>query len=256
MPWFHYPSDKMRRNSEYPAILREYCKFCKVQNVALKSNVVDLRSYSWVYPTFLVPLWNLFMNNEIEYKPPRNHSVDSYIDTVFSTGNSKVSTYVPLQCLPKNHNDLGDVISNLQAWCNNGENYGGPNAFNFVIDELIDNIYEHSYFNNACVMAQSYHMKGFSEISIFDDGISIPGSFKYHGIECRSDAYAISRAINGISTKSQTRGYGLNCSTDMYVDGVGAEVLIVSGNGIFYKKKGELVKLYNTEIMNTSTAKI
>lgn len=237
-----------------PEILREYRKFCTVRNLALKSGVVDLSNYSWVYPTFLVPLCNLFLNYELEYKKPRNHNVDNYIDTVVSTEYSNGSTYLPLQDLPKNHTKLGEVISNLQEWCDNGENYGGANAFNFILNELIDNIYEHSYFNHAFVLAQSYPTKGFSEISIFDDGISIPGSFNKHGIPFRSDADAISMAINGTSTKSKRRGYGINSSMRMYIEGGRAEVLWVSRNGIFYKKKSEPAKLYNAEYMNTSNS--
>ena len=61
-------------------------------SLVLISKVVDLSNHSWVYPTFLVPLWNLFNNNELEYKQPRNHTVDNYIDTVMSTEYSKGST--------------------------------------------------------------------------------------------------------------------------------------------------------------------
>lgn len=102
------------------------------------------------------------------------------------------------------------------------------------------------------MLAQNYHKKRFAEISIFDDGISIPGSFENHGVKFKSDAFAISSAINGFSTKSKERRHGLNSSTSMYIDGGDAEVLVVSRNGIFHKKNGEPVKLYNTELMNTN----
>lgn len=242
----------MRQNIGEPEIVKEYFKYYKVKNAALKSKVVDLSYHSWVYPTFLAPLWNLFMHNDFEYRPPRNPKVDSYIDTIFSIEYSKGSTYLPLQCLPLNPKNLGQVFDNLQNWSGNGKSYGGANAFNFILTELIDNIYEHSEFNNACVLAQCYPNKRFAEISVFDDGISIPRSFENWGISFKSDSDAIYKAINGFSTKDDGRGRGLSSTIDMYVNGGGAEVLGVSRNGILYKKKSEPAKLYNTELMNTT----
>lgn len=242
----------MRPNLDDPEILKEYFKFCRVRNSALKSKVVDLSNHNWIYPTFLVPLCNLIISSELDYKHPKNSAANNYINTVISTEYSKGSTYIPLQFLPKNHTRAGDIISNLQEWCDNGEHYGGPNAFNFILGELIDNIYEHSSFNRAFVIAQNYPKKGFSEITIFDDGISIPGAYENCGIGFKSDSDAISMAINGISTKDKDRGHGLNSSTDMYINGGNAEVMIASRSGIFYKKKGYTAKLYNTELMNMS----
>ncbi len=242
----------MRKKSEYPELLWEYFKFSKVGNIALKSKIVNISNHNWIYPTFLVPLCNLIINNDFEYIPPSNFNAKNYINTVITTEYSGKSTYVPLQFLPYNYKEFGSVISNLQEWCDNGKNYGGLGAFTFLFNELIDNIYQHSDFKNAYVIAQSYPNKNFSEVCIFDDGISIPKSFENYNISFRSDAHAISRAINGLSTKDEGRGYGLNNSIDMYTKGGNAEFLIVSRNGIFYKKHREPVKLYNTEIMNTT----
>jgi hypothetical protein len=246
MPKFYCFPDKMRLDSEYPEILNEYLKYCRVRNSALKSKVVDLSNHNWVYPTFLVPLCNLIFSSDLEYKSPRNFAADNYINTVLSTEYINGSTYIPLQWLPQNPMMSGDII------CNNGEHYGGPNAFNFLLSELIDNIYQHSFFDTALVIAQTYPKKGFSEITIFDNGVSIPASFENNGIGSPSDPKAIWMAINGISTKDKDRGRGLNSSVDMYINGGDAEILIASRGGIFYKKKGNPAKLYNTELMNMS----
>ena len=243
----------MRQDLVYPDILEEYFKFCKVRNSALKSKVVNLSQYNWMYPTFITPLWGLLTNNDLACKMPRNKKVYNYFYLVLTAGYSKGATYIPLQYLPKNSNDFKYILSNLQEWCNNGENYGGANAFNFVLEELMDNIYQHSDFNNACVLAQNYPSKQFAEISIFDDGISIPGCFESAGISYESDAHAIHQAIKGVSTKHEDRGRGLNDSIDMYTRGAKAEALIVSRNGIFYKKHREPVKLYNTQLMSTTS---
>ena len=84
--------------------------------------------------------------------------------------------------------------------------------FYFLIRELIGNIYEYSGFSNASMMAQIYKQKRFVEITILDDGISIPGCFEKHGNVISSDSDAIISAINGkISTKTEDepRGFGL-----------------------------------------------
>ena len=235
-------------------MLQEYRKYCKVKNFALKSNTVDLRRYRWIYPVFLVPLCNLIITYDYEYIPPTNPDARNYIETVITTEYSKRSTYIPLQPLPINYNESSSVISNLQEWCDHGKYYGGLTAFSYLFSELIDNIYQHSEFDNAYVIAQSYPRKGFSEVCIFDDGISIPKSFENHNIKFKNDAYAIFEAINGYSTKEENRENGLNSTIDMYTDGGKAEALIISRNGVFYKKHGEPVKLYNTKITNISNA--
>lgn len=240
----------MKRKSEYPKLLLEYFKYCKVRNLALKSDIVDLSKYRWIYPIFLVPLCNLMITNDFAFIPPLNSNAKNYIETVITTEYSSKSTYVPLQPLPINYKESGSVLSNLQEWCDQGKYYGGLTAFSYLFSELIDNIYQHSEFDHAYVIAQSYPRKGFSEVCIFDDGISIPKSFENHNIMFKSDAYAISRAINGYSTKEDNRGNGLNSTIDMYTKDGNAEALIVSRNGIFYKKNRLPAKLYNTELMN------
>lgn len=97
-------------------------------------------------------------------------------------------------------------------------------------------------------MAQKYVNKGFVEISILDNGISIPGCFEKHGIHFSDDHIAITSAINGSSTKDDERGFGLGSSVKLYVNGVGGELLLVSRNGAIYKDRYK-ERLYNTADM-------
>ena len=230
--------------SDYPILLQEYLKFCEIRQKFKKFNLIDLSPYGWFYPTCLLPLGKLLKKkiNSTKYIPPI-YNVEHYISIIMGTTRSRESTYVPIMYLPEDERDARDIISKLQILYGNGKDYGGINAFNFLIDELIDNIYTHSDFSVASVMAQRYEKKGFVEISIFDDGISIPGCFEKHGI-ILDDCTAVIKAVNGLSTKSKTRGFGLNSTTNIYVNGLSGELLLVSRNGALYKNQKE-EKLFN-----------
>lgn len=229
-----------------PEIVHEYVKFCKIREKSKTTNIIDLSSCSWFYPTSLLPLANFLRDNmsSMEYiSPPDN--ISNYISIIMGRSFLEGSTYVPITNLPKNESQTKDVLNNLRTIYDNGEDYGGANCFNYLIGELIDNVYEHSEFSTACVMAQKYINKRFVEISILDDGISIPGRFEKHDAHFSDDCIAIASAINGKSTKDDGRGFGLGSSVKLYVDGLGGELLLVSRNGALYKNRDKELS-YNT----------
>jgi anti-sigma regulatory factor (Ser/Thr protein kinase) len=231
-----------------PALVQEYVKFCKIREKAKKTNIIDLSSCSWFYPTSLLPLANFLRDNKSSMKyipPPAN--VGNYISIIMNRVFGEGSTYVPITYLPKNESQAKNILNTLRTLYDNGKDYGGANCFNYLIGELVDNVYEHSFFSTACVMAQKYMQKGFVEISILDDGISIPGCFEKHGVHSSDDHIAITDAINGLSTKDNERGFGLGSSVKLYVDGVGGELLLVSRNGAVYKGRGKEELYNNTE---------
>lgn len=233
--------------SALPEVLREYLKSCTIQKNAEYTKVIDLSPYTWFYPSSMLPLCNLLKNNRGSMAVISPHeSVANYISVIMGTSYVR-STYIPITYLPKDKKEVNNIITQLQKWHNNGIDYGGKNAFNFLIGELIDNIYQHSEFTNASVMAQRYERKGFTEISIFDDGISIPTCFENHGLYSTYDAESIQKAVNGVSTKDETRGFGLNTSVNLYVNGVGGSFLLVSRNGVLYMTNDNYNedKLYN-----------
>ncbi len=187
----------------------------------------------------------------MEYVPPINNNVDNYISTIMKR-NSRGVTYMPITYLPKDENLQEDAISELQTLYGYGRDYGGANFFIFLIGELIGNIYEHSEFSNASMMAQIYKRKSLVEITILDDGISIPGCFEKYGIAVPSDYDAILSAINGtISTKTEDepRGFGLRSSVRSCMGGIDAQLLLVSRNGALYKNRYKEI-VYNIEGAN------
>lgn len=230
-----------------PQIVDEYMKFCKIHLNAVESGVIDLSRYEWFYPTSLLPLWTIKNCDDYEYIPPSNPNVAHYISTVTESTYSEESSYVPLQFFPKSHAKPAEIDERITRLCNE-KYFGGKSAFLFLLDEMINNVYQHSEFNNAGVLAQRYESKHFVEISFFDDGISIPGSFEKHNVQFTTDEDAISKAINGTSTKErygEKRGFGLNTTTKMYTEGGKAEVLLISRNGILYKNKEECEMIYS-----------
>ncbi|CAG1020062.1 hypothetical protein DOJK_00054 [Patescibacteria group bacterium] len=226
-------------SSALPVVLQEYLKFCEIRKNAEHTKIIDLSPYTWFYPSSMLPLCNLLKNTRGSMGVISPHeSVTHYISVIMGTSYIS-STYVPITYLPRERREVSSVITQLQELHDNGIYYGGINAFNFLIGELIDNIYQHSKFTNASIMAQRYEKKRFTEISIFDDGISIPKCFENHGLYSKHDANAIQKAISGLSTKDKSRGYGLNTSINIYVNGVGGSLLLISRNGAFYLKNDD-----------------
>ena len=231
-----------------PEIVQEYIKFCKIREKSKKANIIDLSSYSFFYPTSMLLLADFLVDTKspMKYISPLPN-VQNYISTVMEKSYSEGATYMPIINLPQDKNQANKIIDILQNLHNNGKDYGGRDAFTYLIAELIDNIYQHSEFSNASVMAQRYGKGGFVEIAIFDDGISIPTCFEKGGHRFSYDCYAIVDALNGKSTKHDVeRGYGLRSLVNLYIEGIGGELLLVSRNGAVYKKKSE-EKCYNTE---------
>ncbi|MCK4797951.1 MAG: hypothetical protein KAT05_11240 [Spirochaetes bacterium] len=237
-------------SEEYPQLLKEYFKFIRIYNNYKISSLIDLSKFTWFYPTSLLPLCNLIKNNERICISPREN-VSNYINTVMGTTYSPNKSYLPIIFLPTDSTDGGRLLNKLNIWYDGGKLCGGTNAFNYLIGEFVDNIYQHSEFMNGCVLAQKYDAKGFLEIAFFDDGISIPGCFERNDIAFSSDSEAIHKATNGYTTKkSIERGFGMKTSINLYVNGIGGELLIVSRGGALYKShhnnEEKLYKLSST----------
>ncbi len=113
----------------------------------------------------------------------------------------------------------------------------------FIFHELIGNIYDHSEFNNAYIMGKTHF--DYYEFSFIDDGISIPTSLKNNGYNFKKDSEAIMNALNGLSTKNEfgyiERGTGLNNSTNIVINGYVGSFLIVSGTGLAYITKENII---------------
>ncbi|MHB8360539.1 MAG: ATP-binding protein [Thermoplasmataceae archaeon] len=165
---------------------------------------------------------------------------------MFNTG----SSYLPFSELPKEEIKFKALYVRVEQLIKSHTPFGGENAFKCVLSELTDNIYQHSEFKRSFMMCQAYKSKKYVELSFIDDGVSIPGNFELHNINFEGDWNAIAMAVNGQSTKDNyERGTVLSSSLRIYCEGAKAEAMIVSRNGVYYKKpeKTQLYSLKNQQ---------
>jgi hypothetical protein len=115
----------------------------------------------------------------------------------------------------------------------------------YLLSEAIDNITDHSGAAAGWIMVQHYPQKGYLDVCIADTGKGIAGSYIELGNAApESDAHALELAVNGRSTKkiTESRGYGIDTSRRMLVDGLNGKYLLFSGNA-FYIYTNELEQI-------------
>lgn len=237
-------------------LVEKYNKFAQYRNLSLASGRINLENVSFLHPTTLLPLGSYLMKNRrsMEYTPPSDPGVNMYLSLMMRFVESDSSptrwdlmnrTYVPIVNLPRDSARSWDYLKHIFEKYRHGEKCGGVIAFKYLFSELIGNIYEHSSFETAFVMAQAYDTKGYVEVCFYDDGITIPGIFHDHGHDFPSDAHAIMGALNGISTKEEGgRGRGLNTNLRISTQGLKGQMQIVSRHGLVYVNK-EQKKIYS-----------
>lgn len=222
-----------------PELLNHYMKFCSLRNKHDQYGVVDLGDYPFYYPITLLPLLNFIMKDSVDFIPHYNPMVQRYISIISNSSSYRSGkSYVPIEQLPNRRKDLDEVLKRI---INLFKRFGSLDAFSYAIYELSENIYEHSEFNTAYLMAQRYN--SFVDICILDDGITIPKriSNKYDNLRGEEDYKAIAEAVNGLSTKGEHgRGYGLKTSTKLFSQGLNAKIMIISRFGASYIDNNKL----------------
>jgi anti-sigma regulatory factor (Ser/Thr protein kinase) len=114
------------------------------------------------------------------------------------------------------------------------------NGLKYMIDEILDNITEHSESDRGYIFAQAYPTKGFLDVCIADRGVSLLGSYeKLPDNEISSDIEAIKAANRGLSSKNlpdaENRGFGIRTSKQMLLQGLGGQYLMISGSSLYIK---------------------
>ena len=240
---------------DQPELISSYVEFVGFRNRAQADGIIDLKNRKWLSSSSVLLLAYL----KREYSPTvisDRSNTKGYFDQMTQDPTwwiketklilSKWDSYIPFSQLPKEETDFKVLFAKLSDLIKSHKPNGGEQAFKYVLGELTDNIYQHSNFENSYVMCQAYKTKGYVELSFIDDGISIPGNFEKHKIGFEGDWNAISLAVSGWSTKDDyERGTGLRSSLRIYCEGAEAEAMIVSRNGIYYKKsqKTQLYRL-------------
>ena len=222
--------------ADEPPLVRHYLEFCRYRNGADKQHCVDLSDAKWLYPTTILPIVGLIISKGpgFKYKRPKNPAVSRYLSVV--TGqppHNNASSFIPIIRAERLDDSYIEQIYKLIA---HGHAISAMNALKYIIGELVANIDEHSKCNDSSFMAQNYKKMGFMEAAFFDNGITIPGSFREAGLykDGMTDADCIRDAVGGISTKPEGgRGHGLPSTTKILKD-MNSDILIVSGGGAAY----------------------
>ena len=115
------------------------------------------------------------------------------------------------------------------------------NSIFYLLGELTDNIDQHSKYTVGSIMVQFYKGKGFIDIGVLDNGLTIPGVYEKNKIEFSDDENALSKALRGISTKEGEvgRGKGLETSKKLIIEGLDGDLYIISRKGIYVNKNKE-----------------
>ena len=116
-------------------------------------------------------------------------------------------------------------------------------GFKYMIEETLDNITEHSESERGYIFAQAYPRKRYLDICLADCGVTLLGSYcKLPDNEIVTDLEAIKAANRGISSKNlpeaENRGYGIQTSKRMLVEGLGGQYLMISGSSLYTKRPG------------------
>ena len=225
--------------SDYPQLVKNYLKYCSYRRMVDQTGKLDLTNITFFHPTTLLPLLILMQKiDDTSIILPRNPDIANYIKIMKRQQTSQGQmTYVSMQLTgqPQEKKIILDRINELgkdvEVVAKN------PDAFSLIVYELIQNIYEHSGFKVAYVLAQKYPRISKLEICFVDNGITIPGSFEKIGLRYEKQEHhkAIHDALNGLSSKKEEgRGTGLTNVSRIVKEGFKGEMFLVSGFGAVY----------------------
>lgn len=200
---------------------------------------LDLSRIEWILPCASLLLSHRIseLRSEgckVDITAPRSQAVVNHLKQIgFPFGNEDR----PHTCFPICHfrNNVPQHLNEMFRFIDQNfpkvENY--QNGLKYVLSELADNLEQHSAFGHATVMAQCFEKKGYIDIGIMDNGITIPGRFEKSGITFNEDFEAVNLALNGKSTKAQEegRGWGLPTTSELMSKGFKGSLLIISRRG-------------------------
>lgn len=209
-----------------PNLLDNFEDYERIIEEHENGNIIDLKINS--SPTCLLALIQYCRGNNVDFHP------------------YELSNLISIR---NNNEELKDELYSLLD-----SNFGGEFLLRFIINEITNNIDEHSHCLNSYFLWKEYEDQ--IELSFIDDGISIPKSLENAGIFFKNDCDAINKAINGASedrTNELLRGYGLNSSANLVVRGNNGSILIISRKGLLHIDKYEkkFKELKNNYIQGT-----
>ncbi len=218
--------------------------------VSEKEIVFDLSEFKWSTPLIITTLSCaigslIIANKKVSLILPDNENCKRYLLSIglmnIAEGKwekpTKPRSYLPIVSIDNDNSERSlklrtTVLTELNQMLRTKLGIAGviENAALYMLDELTDNISEHSLANKGWFCAQHYPSKNFFDLSIVDDGITVGGCFRSNGLDY-DDLSSLTKALSGKSTKKEDRGFGLSSTRNLLTnsDKLGSEMLIISG---------------------------
>ena len=202
------------------------------EEIILKKSeyVVDLNEIE-ISPTLILPLLCECNNQNLKLS-----NGDNAFDYLVSKLDVDLFFKLPQS---REESDQTDFITNFLK--NVDSKYGGYFVLRHIVSELVNNVYDHSKGDNdkvqSYVLSKEYENENKLDISVVDDGISIPGRFEKSNVVFSDDCQAIEKAIGTFSTVSHEyyeRGNGFWTIIKFVIEGNSGEILIISRNGCLH----------------------
>lgn len=196
-----------------------------------ENGTVDLENLDF-NPTTVLPLLCLCKSRNLKLE--NGEDAFEYLEDILE--NNRLFSKLPKSRGESDESDfLSGYVENLDS------EYGSYFVLRHIISELSNNVYDHSRFKNldveSYIFAKEHPNTEKLDISIVDDGISIPGLFEKSNVDFENDCQAIEKAIGTFSTVSDNdyeRGNGLRTVVRLIAEGNGGEILIVSRSGCLH----------------------
>lgn len=226
---------------------------------------LDLSETGFVYPSFVVPVLAVLRRTKSEWRKVTVDHCPAYLKSIgfdklgIESADMRKSEfiafmesysekhYIPVVVFPitgSRVDDNGVIFSTIDNILGkqNRIQHNVLSGIKYILGEITDNVIEHSCGTAGFVFAQLYPKKGYVDICIGDDGITLLGSYRKSGLgEFDSDAEAMKAANSGVSTKNlpdaENRGFGITTTRKMAVAGMGGQYIMMSGNAIYMQDK-------------------
>ncbi len=194
----------------------------------------------------------------VEFLRPKDPAMLSYFDTIYFpegvdfVGSSPetinrnlmrfhTKSYLPIVCFPVSYADAEirvKIMTAINTILRNQLKLDGYilQAITYMIDELTQNIVDHSKSPQGMIVAEYYPDKHYMDLCIADWGKGVFKSYIDSGkFKPEDNVEAMEYAVKGKSTKNlpESRGFGLSTSRKMLVHGLQGMFFILSGDSFF-----------------------
>lgn len=205
---------------------------------------ISLKVKQYVTPTHILPLavYSILNGVKVDYSE-NEESVCSYLKTIsFPQGTSVLldrgKTYLPITRISCADDDstLGKYENRI---LHKNRSQRMQSSFKtcvkYLTSELVNNIKEHARIDDYWILSQYWDKTKTCEVAVLDTGVGYKASYEGTRYEVDTHLDAIRNAIEGRSSKTfEERGRGIPSLIELFCEGFGGELVIMSGNALVY----------------------